>query len=373
MPRICQPATRVTAALFALAAAGLCMNGCKTSTPKEPGAAIFAGLDLDVAKLGYRQSWIGVAPTKGGPKLVSFAGDEIAVVDSAGDLSVLSEASGAFRWSADNPDPNPSVRDVRRVGDVIGLCNESEIVVFAADTGDLLARQKLLRIASTAGVGIGRQLFFGTAGGELYAHDAGLGMKLWTYGLGGPVLTNPVMALDRFVCVVSQTGKVFIIDAGSGTSAGVVSISGPSVPSPVAGEQFVFVASDDQSLYAITVAPNVGMKWRLRTEVPLRRQPMYAAGKVYLVIPSKGLHAVNAKTGEIAWRSPSVDADPIALRGSMLLTRSGENLIAVEAETGREIGSVTVPGLVTTTTSTGKDGAVLLGLKDGRIVRLAPK
>jgi len=373
MPRICQPTARVTIAVLALAAAGFCMTGCESSKPNDPGSAIAAGLDLDVAKLGYRQSWIGVAPTKGGPKKVSFAGDEIAIVDSIGDLSVLSEASGAFRWSADNPDPNPAVRDVRRLGNVIGLCNESEIVTFAADTGEMLSRQKLLRIASTAGVGNGRQLFFGTAGGELYAHDAGLGMKLWTYGVGGPVLTNPVLALDRFVCVVSQSGKIFIIDAGSGTSAGVVSISGPSVPSPVAGEQSVFVASDDQSLYAVTVAPNVGLKWRLRTEVPLRRQPMYAAGKVFLVIPGKGLHAVNAKTGEIVWRSPSVDADPIALRGSTLLTRSGENLLAVEAETGREIGSVAVPGLVTTTTSTGKDGAMLLGLKDGRIVRLAPK
>ena len=373
MPRICQTTARVTAAVFALAAAGLFLSGCESSKSKDSSAAIAAGLDLDVAKLGYRQSWIGVAPTRGGPKVVSFAGDEVAIVDSAGDLSVLSEASGAFRWSADNPDPTPSVRDVRRVGNVIALCNESEIVTFSADTGDLLARQKLLRIASTAGVGNGRQLFFGTAGGELYAHDAGLGMKLWTYGLGGPVLTNPVMALDRFVCVVSQTGKIFVIDAGSGTSAGVVSISGPSVPSPVAGEQSVFVASDDQSLYAVTVAPNVGLKWRLRTEVPLRRQPMYAAGKVYLVIAGKGLHAVNAATGEIAWRSPSVNADPIALRGSTLLTRSGDTLIAVEAETGREIGSVTVPGLVTTTASTAKDGAVLLGLMDGRIVRLTPK
>jgi outer membrane protein assembly factor BamB len=373
MPRLNQSltATLLTCGIAATAASltGGCASGDAT---EKSGSAAVAGLDLDTGVLGYRQSWIGVAPISGSPSQVKNLGENVGVVDGRGNLILLAGSTGAFRWTGVNPNAYTKVRDVLPTARGYALVDEGEVIAFAADTGELTARQQVARVVSTSVAGVGPLVMYGSSGGELCAHDARLGFKAWSYHLGAPVLSAPVAIIDRLVGVVAQDGSVFVVDAASGSTVGTARTAGGQATDPVAGEGLMFIASLDQSLYAISADPAVRIKWRMRTETPLNRQPMYAAGRVFLTVPGKGLTAVNAASGKPDWINDKLSGNPIAVRGANVIIRSGEELTAVEMATGRTVGSVKVPGLVQASGGSA-EGPLLLALRDGRVIKLVSK
>lgn len=364
-------ATLLTCGIAALTASFT--GGCASGDPSEKsGTPAVAALDLDAGVLGYRQSWIGVAPFNGSPSQVKTLGDNVGIIDGSGNLIILASSTGAFRWTGVNPNTATKVRGVLPSANGYAVVDEGEVITFAADTGEMTSRQRLDRVVSTAVTNVGPLVLYGSSGGELCAHSSRLGFKAWTYNLGAPVLSAPVVVVDRLVGTVAQDGSVFIVDAAGGNSLGTVRTAGSQSTDPVAGEGLMFIASLDQSLYAVTATPNVRIKWRLRTETPLNRQPMYAAGKVFLTIPGKGFSAISAASGAQDWTNEKVNGNPVAVRGSNIIVRSGNELTAVEIASGRTVGSIKIPGLVQTSVSP-SEGPLLLALRDGRVIKLVSK
>ena len=360
---------------IALIAATLCsLAGCTTNDEVATGSASsgpITALNIDANSIGYSQTWIGVAPTVGGITLISQIGDEIAVVDSQSTVSALSGSTGGFRWSGAALNASTRVKDVRRIGDTVYIGDDGEAVALKAETGELIDRQHFQRVLATRSAVVGNLIVFGSGSGELYAHDAGVGLNAWMYQLGAPISVDPVTVLGRRVGVINRVGKMFIIDAASGSAVGTYQAAAGSSVNPVAGDGKVFFASDDQSLYAINAADPVSLAWRVRTEMPLNRQPMYGQGKLILVVPGSGLTALSGDTGKPLWTVPAIDADPVAMSNNRILVRTGEQLISLEAATGQEIARITIKGLQQVLMQS--NNQVILGLRDGRIIKLSPR
>src|SRR5690606_12182537 len=106
--------------------------------------------------------------------------------------------------------------------------------------------------------------------------------------------------------VVSQGGDVIIIDTRSGASTLRARIFDGLANDPVAGDDAMYVASLDQSVYGFA-ARGSSWDWRLRTDQPITEQPVLLDGVLYVDIPGEGLTALDpAYNGERIWSNAGV-------------------------------------------------------------------
>ncbi|MCP4171206.1 MAG: PQQ-binding-like beta-propeller repeat protein [Fuerstiella sp.] len=144
--------------------------------------------------------------------------------------------------------------------------------------------------ASYEPVVLGSRMFFGSmVDGSLTACDLATGDELWRFYTNGPVRLAPV-AFDGRVCVGSDDGWLYCVDASTGTLLWKT-----------------FGASANREPYVHLGNARVVSLW------PVRGGPVYADDVVYFgagIWPTLGVfvHAVDAKTGRVIWTNDSSHA-----------------------------------------------------------------
>lgn len=383
--RIPLPHRSVMRGVWALACAGLAMTpGCRSGpyvgrdmTPQQRAKETPATYDA-YTKLGYRLDWSGFPEILGSqPVLFLDPGPDFVIAQEAGTyVTVLSTATGAQIAKDQLTVPLTKFVGMKRFGDRIYCASESELYVLDTATCNLLRRERFEEMVSTppARGGEGNLLIFGTGNGRLIAHMVNMGVdgvKVWGFQASGTFEQGPVR-VGKDVGAVTQTGDVIFLDSTTGSLMGKNRIFGGLSVRPVADDDTMYVAGLDQSIYAFA-AEGGRMKWRYRTEHPLRTQPTIHNGTLYCAMEGVGLGAFDAKDGTLLWTAKGVVGTAVAMNKGRLVVWDGQDAVLVDPLRGDVVERVKLAGVRMVKPDAFENGNLYVVSNTGVIYRLVPR
>ncbi|MEQ8769574.1 MAG: PQQ-binding-like beta-propeller repeat protein [Phycisphaerales bacterium] len=347
-------------------------------TPPPAGVTRLDGFDVVHSSwnsLGYRWDWAGTPVLSRGGVLefVDAYHDRIVAQESGSVISVLDPRSGALLWSADLPGRASRLVGNVRVDDSLFSTTETDLFEIDINTGNLLDRRALTNVVNTPPVIIDNLAIFGTSAGEVLAYNRSFGVDVWKYALNGPIQAEPIRIDDRDVAFVSQVGDVVFLDVLTGRAKGRQRISGGLANDPITDGYRLFIASEDQSVYAFDASTGERL-WRHRTSRPLRTQPVYWQNVIYYSSVADGLVALNGDNGEPLWSLPELgNAWVVGMRDGLLVTWDGRTASTVDPEFGDVVTSVELPGVRGLRTDRFVDGNLYAVAGTGKILRFSPR
>ncbi|MCH8270626.1 MAG: PQQ-binding-like beta-propeller repeat protein [Planctomycetes bacterium] len=383
LPRFRSPsAGRTTRApiFFIALASALILSGCNSlpsasapppTSPKAARASISIP-DETFSRLGYKRTWTGFAEVgrNTGIRFLETYDDLIIILDNASTVTALEAQTGARRWR------NPiGTRLSKFVGIVrfqgrVAVCSETEVFLLDPTTGQTLERQPYAKVVGAAPLQIDSRLVFGTGLGRVFAHSLGSGLTLWENSVQGAIETAGIR-VGGAVAFVSITGNIVFIEPTTNSLLGLGHIyAGSSVPL-ASSNRLLFIASDDQSLYAFSPAGRLPI-WRVRTEAPLADAPVHHAGVVYCTIPGRGMTAFVAETGDELWVAPDVGGTVIGMHAGRPVVWDSAVVTLLNNDDGSVHASVELPGVSRLVMDGFTDGTLYAASDMGLVIRLVP-
>ena len=355
----------ITVALLVVGAATL--GGCQAKAP-GPAALIEPA---DAQHLGYRLGPATNLDLPAGQALTHAAvvGDLLLLVEEPRNvLTAVSLQDASVRWRTVVGTQAERLHDPIGFEDRILVNSESLLYVLDAATGRLLQHQAL-----SASVRHGPAMFtslalFGTASGEVIAHDVRTGNNRWRQGVSDSVLASPVV-YDTEVFVADTGGRALMLMAATGDVLWSTRTFGPVSAPAWVDRVAVYMACEDGSLYALSRVDGRD-RWVdvYRAGVPLRSRPR-VVGDVILLSTPGSLLALDVGDGRPRWRFDA-DATPVAELGQRLLVHHARELLLLDPETGRAARQIPVGDLRMVRLL--DNGSILLISPRGRILRLDP-
>lgn len=296
--------------------------------------------DEAFAQIGFRRDWTGFPILSPGQRLREMRPTErVVLVQETGSIvTALDPATGGVRWQAEIAGPLTRFVSVLlaeyRGRPAVLVSSETEIYVLEVDTGNLIGRESLARIATTGPEIVGRTAVFGTARGEVIGHTLVIAARAWGFDMNGPIESGPVLFGGRVVAAAAQSGEVAFLDATSGTLYGRGRMHAGAVVPPAVGDNAVYFASTDQSLYAFD--PTSGREiWRFRTSRPLRWEPAFYDGTVYAQTGDQGFVALDAATGRPRWTNDRISGGRlVGVTDGRLLVFNGREAFLLSPDNG---------------------------------------
>lgn len=153
-------------------------------------------------------------------------------------------------------------------------------------------------------------------GGRLVKLDIArpYGRTIWELMTFGAISAAPAVVEDG-IYVASEDGRVYAVGLGRerlwAIEGNVFQTEGP-ILADVKGDDFgIYVASTDSKLYCLD--RNTGrIKWTYFAGVPLRNAPIVIGDRIYLLVPGRGMVAINKMEGQTAreplWVAPGATA-----------------------------------------------------------------
>jgi outer membrane protein assembly factor BamB len=341
------------------------------------------------ADLGYRWQWSSTPVYRGSGDIAFIhpIGDRVAVQSEDAWTCVVDAATGNTDWQVRNASALTSFVDDTRVGDYLLSCSRPEMFIMDVNSGNLLARQPMPVVVTTAPVIYEGHAVFGTPTGEVICHRFGTrsgaplppplddGIKAWGYLLDGTIVADPVR-VGPLAGVVTEKGQVFFVDILTGSGRGTARISGGMDTNPVSDGTHMFVASRDQSIYAFAPDSDTYL-WRERTADPLTDQPAFFDGVLYCTVEADGLVAFdfsqeaidNARMGRRIWNSPDVHGEVIAVQNGDLIVWDGAAATRVDVDTGDVMARVELKGVRKLVAGTFEDGELYAVGTRGQLIK----
>jgi outer membrane protein assembly factor BamB len=152
----------------------------------------------------------------------------------------------------------------------------------------------------------GGRVLLGTAMGNFHAFEATTGKRLWSFPAGGPILHTAGGEGGKvfFGCL---DGSVYALNTSDGSLAWKFD-SGLRTGFSTAvllAEGRVFIANRGGVYYALGQADGKPV-WERDLGVPILMSSAYADGKLYVGAMDMRVYALEAKSGEIAWKSETL-------------------------------------------------------------------
>lgn len=170
----------------------------------------------------------------------------------------------------------------------------------------------------------GGLVIFGSDDGKVYAVDAATGTQRWMRRTGGPVSSTPAVAGGR-VFALSYDGRLYALDVADGQVLWTFATAGERrfearglhgqlpksqtfadvfdvyLSSPVVADGVVYFGSGDGHVYAVDAASG-RLRWKHRTADVVHASPALADGMVFVGSWDGGLYALDAASGTLRWR-----------------------------------------------------------------------
>lgn len=340
--------------------------------------------------IGYRIAWQATIddPVR---RVEAFAGDVYAL-DSGNRLTRIDQATGDLIWTTTAADPNDRVWGVtpgiapfnglpwgQNDGDRLYVTADPVVMEIDHATGSVVGRQNLEKVPSTDVIRFGSYLIFGTNNGQIVWHQFLVGQEWRANQLLGPIEATPTVVGGDNLAAASKGGTVLLLDAKTaGRLWGEKVFSSVSAPL-TAGGGFVFVAGEDQYLWAFN-ARNGRTAWRYFTQSPLDTAPIFVdtstGGVVLQWVENEGLVCLEADPGDTIegsarWRIADARGEGIGMIGDRVALWDAPNreLRVVDLDQGAVTRKISLPQ-VAHLRMVG-DSILAVG-DDGRIVRLDP-
>ena len=185
-------------------------------------------------------------------------------------------------------------------------------------------------------------------------------------------MTAPPVQVGSSVGVVSQGGEVVLLNPRQGTANGRGRIYGGLANAPVAGGSTLYIAGLDQSVWAFDETGREP-KWRVRLEDPIREQPRYHDGRLYVVLPKEGLTCFDGGTGKRIWTTKGVAGSAVAMRSGRLIVWDGTVVSVIDAGRGDVIERLALPGVDWLISEDFGDGNLYAVSLRGEVSKYSPK
>ena len=337
---------------------------------------------LAARDLGYRIDWQRrtLISANSGSKNITVQGDSVFVMDGRNFLSRLLREDGEQLWRvpvADAVDEIHGITFMPRMERVF-ITSGGVVLVLDSDTGSQIAKQRLSQIANTEPIVFGQFFLYGARNGQLCWHSYLVGHQWRGYQVSQSIQLAPLL-VDGAVIVVGSDGRIMVLDAGSAAQIWSKRLLDVVTAPPAAGSRQVYVAGQDQHLWAFDLDTGRNT-WRYLTEDPLSEGPVLLGDHVYQQIPSEGLvcfeaEPVNAPDGVVVWKAPKVRGSVVARIGGNLLVwdQAQRRLELVTADQGAAALSLDLPGIKFLLTNTRQSTDLFAASDDGRVVRLVPR
>ena len=337
---------------------------------------------LDARDLGYRIDWQRRTLTteNSGIKNITVQGDSVFVMDGRNFLSRLRKKDGEQLWRVPVADALDEIHGITFIPGMerVFVTSGGDVLVLDSDTGSQIAKQRLGQIANTEPAVFGSFFVYGARNGQVCWHSYEVGHQWRGYQISQSIQLAPLL-VDGAVIVVGSDGRIMVLDAGSASQIWSKKLLDIVTAPPAAGSRQVYVAGQDQHLWAFDL--NTGRNtWRYLTQDPLSDGPVLLGDQVYQQIPSEGLvcfeaEPVDEPDGVVRWRAPQVSGSVIGRSGSNLLVWDQEQrrLEVVSIKQGAAALSLDLPGINFILASMQQGADLFAASNDGRVVRLVPR
>lgn len=150
---------------------------------------------------------------------------------------------------------------------------------------------------------VGKDVFY-AAGGRMYCLDSATGAMKWRYPqdqpLGSTIFASPAVA-DGMVYFGAGDGKLYAVQASSGTYAWAFDTKSNIGSSPTVADGIVYFGSSDGRVWAVdTKTHETVPTWKggVKTSDEITGAPAVANGMVYALSLDQQLHAIGCATGK---------------------------------------------------------------------------
>jgi outer membrane protein assembly factor BamB len=212
-------------------------------------------------------------------------------------------------------------------------------------------------------------LYFGGTDQRLYSVDALTGVKRWEFRTGGPVIASPTLGPGTIFISTWYTGTAFGVNANGSQKWTVKPTTGSSsliFSSPTYSNGLVYVASEDQNIYAFDASSGTKV-WSVSLGDTIISSPAVSNGIVYVGSFDKYLYALDAANGSQKWRaatSDSIGSSPTVSNGIVYVGSYDGYLYAFDATTGAQKWKAKTQGRIGSSPMVGSNGLVYVGSFD---------
>lgn len=327
--------------------------------------------------MGYRVDWQSPAT---GARITKFVvdGGSVFALDDENVLTRIRNGDGNRLWRLPVGRPLDQVLGITYVPklDRVLLTTGASLLVLDADTGSLVDRQRLERIASTGPVSIGPYLVYGSRDGQLVWHAYEFGTPWRGYDIAQAITVPPVTD-GEYVVGVGLDGEIMSLDGRSASQIWNRRALDRVVATPAIGNGVVYIPSLDQHLRAFEVARARTPIWEYLSESPLTDAPVLIGDRVYQQSASEGLVCLEAAPldnpgGVVVWQSPETSGSVLTRhRGRLIVWEADtKRLVMLDERLGSVIDTIDVPQVDQIWSSAVDDGDLYATSLDGRLVRV---
>ena len=370
--RCCVPLFALTLALPLAGAVSACSTTQGSSNNASSKKIAPWTIDHDSwYELGYRWEWTGFPLMKKGAGLTDAVAYKDAIVTTASDTTVtcLESSTGKVRWAKQLDRQTTQLFEPQRVGNTLFICSDTELHEISIKNGNTLDRDSVHAIINTKPLIMGNLALFGTTRNELFAFQTTNDFKLWSYKFDGVLESPPTQIDDQTIAMISTGGDIRVLNTNQGASVLKANIAGGSINNLLVDHGNLFVASNDQSLYALSLDDGSRL-WRKRTSKPLLVQPVIHDGVVYATTADEGLVAFDTSTGEMLWNNDEISGWVVSLANNdELMVWTGTHLAAVDKDSGETIATADLDGAAGVRTDTFIDGNLYVITPNGSIAK----
>ncbi|QQE11408.1 PQQ-binding-like beta-propeller repeat protein [Planctomycetota bacterium] len=349
----------------------------KTSKANEPTSKAVTAQRSDLlitpqaaVDLGYSLNWLQhVKATNSDPITgVSVLGDKIVVIqEKSKTVTALNTDSGKQLWKV-KIDRKGVLYKAAKLGNDILINSEVEAFLLNEQTGQIEDIIQLPHVASTSAVVVDNQAIFGTINGRIYSMDLHRKIEHWGYKFRKEIKAE-LKEIEGSVLVGDMQGVYGKVSGRDGTLLFIGKTFGPIVSQPAVNDLSIFVASEDQFLYAIKRTDGTE-QWKLPFGTALTYAPQAFGLSVYLPVDGDGMYALDALSGEILWKK-EVPMTAVAGDDDSVTVAQTRGIRILDAKSGDEL-AVAMTNKLRNAISLDNGGLLLIGA-DGDIVRLSQR
>lgn len=215
--------------------------------------------------------------------------------------------------------------------------------------------------------------------GRIFGLNAETGAIVWTYPVRGTLNANvigSIAAADGIVYAGTTDNKIYALDATTGDLKWKAPFTtGNQVwAGPVVSGGVVYAGSFDKKLYALDAVTGAE-KWPqpYETDGAITSSALVYNGTIYVGSYNRHFYALNAADGSLKWDFTAERgfwATPTVAGNAIFIPCLDGKVYVVETSTGRDLGSVSLSGYLSSSPTAVGDSAVVAS-PEGRLYLLS--